>query len=265
MRPASSAPARLTRIQARTARKRISKLPPGSNPQLYDLSDGPEHRFLRSATHLVYTKQAQLITELGRLVVAPASTPRVLDWGSGKGHMTLLLNQQGCAVVSCDVEDGGSDSSFSQETPIHRAIGTEVVPLKDEVVLPFESASFDVVTSIGVLEHTQHDQESAKEIHRVLAPGGVFFISFLPRRWSWTQRLDRARGNSYHDRLYSTRQTRGLLEAAGFTVLDASNGQLFPKNSLPMNRRVERLDDLLCWFTPLGALSTNLTVVAVKR
>lgn len=58
-----------------------------------------------------------------------------------------------------------------------------VLPVKG--VLPFDAASFDVVTIFEVLEHI-HDQDSVlRELHRVLKPGGLLIAS-VPRRHLFT-------------------------------------------------------------------------------
>jgi len=60
------------------------------------------------------------------------------------------------------------------------ALGTEVVGGAGEH-LPFPDASFDLVLSHEVLEHVQDDEQSAREIVRVLKPGGRLVL-FVPNR-----------------------------------------------------------------------------------
>lgn len=182
----------------------------------------------------------------------------VLDWGTGKGHITYLLRTRGFQVTSCDIKSESPDSTFGQDTPILAEQQYPVVPLTHEWRLPFEDASFDVVVSFGVLEHVPDDLSSLREIRRVLKANGRFFFSFLPYRLSWTQRIARLRGDSYHDRLYTERGVRRLAGASGFIVEDMWHGQLFPKNSRPYSPRSERLDRFLTWHTPLRYFATNL-------
>src|SRR5262249_298750 len=42
--------------------------------------------------------------------------------------------------------------------------------------LPFEDASFDVVSFVDVIEHCQNARECLQEIARVLRPGGVAYV-----------------------------------------------------------------------------------------
>lgn len=191
---------------------------------------------------------------------------RILDWGCGKGHCTYLLRDLGFKVVSCDIERSADDSAFGQETPIIAAENIEVIPLKDTVKLPFESGSFDIVLSMGVLEHVENDLESLREINRVLKPRGLFFCFFLPFVGSWTQCVMRSRGDNYHDRLYTKSKVKLLLEESGFGLQDIWHRQLFPKNSLhyPFYRLFESLDQMLVRFTPLKYLATNIEFVASR-
>jgi len=191
---------------------------------------------------------------------------RALDWGCGKGHCTYLLRNLGFKVVSCDIERGADDSAFGQETPIIAAENINVIPLRDTVKLPFESESFDVVLSMGVLEHVENDLESLREITRILGPRGLFFCFFLPFVGSWTQNVMRSRGDHYHDRLYTKSKVRSLLKESGFELHDIWHRQLFPKNSVryPAYRVFESVDQALVRFTPLKYLATNIEFVASK-
>jgi|HubBroStandDraft_1064217.scaffolds.fasta_scaffold00053_65 SAM-dependent methyltransferase len=222
------------------------------------------HRFLARAAIGVYQRQARflsglLVDRFGR----PSQRISVLDWGCGKGHATYLLRQQGLLVTSCDLQAGAGDSSFDLDTPIIDDHSIQVVPLLDDVRLPFGSADFDCVTSFGVLEHVRDDVASLKEIRRVLRPGGIFFVSFLPYYLSWTQRLARLRGYRYHDRLYSRRRLAELANETGFDVSRIWHGQFLPKSKLPHLSSVERFDRFLTDHTPLRYFATNLEAVLI--
>lgn len=185
---------------------------------------------------------------------------RVLDWGCGRGHVTLLLKQRGANVTACDVAVGVAG-------PLLELAGQRVIALEHDCVLPFEGGRFDVVVSFGVLEHVPSDVDSLVEIRRVLKDGGLLFCFYVPYFLSWTQRVMRLRGGSYHNRLYSKRRIRGLASRAGFDVLDIWHRQLLPKISLryPCYRSFESMDQFLTDYTLLKYLATNIEFVACKR
>lgn len=171
---------------------------------LHDLcGDAPGHAFLiNPASQNTYLYLTRFIAELAaRWLGKPLPDIRTLDWGAGKGHVSHLLGALGLNVTSCDIASDQGDSSFGQETPILARSGIDVIPLDHEYRLPFADSAFDVVVSMGVLEHVPCERESLAELHRVLNPRGLFFCFYLPQRWSWTQKLCRMRGDNYHDRL----------------------------------------------------------------
>lgn len=226
------------------------------------------HSFLTNpAVQLIYRYLIRFVVESSmQWLKRGPSELRILDWGCGKGHITLLLREHGVEPSSCDIVSARDDSSFGQTTPLLTQFGVEVVPLDHEVTLPFADASFDAVVSMGVLEHVKDDSASLREIHRALRPGGLFFCFFLPSALSWTQRLAHLRGDHYHDRFYSKRKISALTRAADFELLDCWHRQFFPKNHVRYFAPGiwEALDQLLCEWTPLGLAATNLEFVARK-
>jgi SAM-dependent methyltransferase len=242
-----------------------AKLP--LDEQLISLSRrAVSHSFLTNAashnSYLLLLNYLQVFSEewFGK----PSPELRILDWGCGKGFCSYLLKKQGFEVLSCDIERNADDSAFGQETPIIDAEKINVIPLRDSVALPFDGHSFDIVLSMGVLEHVQNDLESLNEIRRILKPNGLFFCFFLPFVGSWTQYVVRSRGDNYHDRLYTKRGVRDLLNRSGFKLIDIWHRQLFPKNSVhyPAYHFFEAVDQTIVRFTPLRLLTTNIEFVA---
>lgn len=228
----------------------------------------PSHQFLANPTsqlaYLYLTAFVKAVCE--HHFQRPLSAVDLLDWGCGKGQTSYLLRKLGADPTSCDLALGGGDSSFHQETPILDRLGIQVDALDHPSTLPYQDRSMDAVLSVGVLEHVADDRASLAEIHRILRPGGLFVCFFLPQSSSWTQRVARWRGNIYHDRLYSRRRVRHLLDSAGFELLDLWRRQLLPKNSVryPAYRLFERADQWLTEHTPLRHLATNIEFVAVR-
>ncbi|MBU3593266.1 class I SAM-dependent methyltransferase [Polynucleobacter sp. 71A-WALBACH] len=226
------------------------------------------HSFLGKSTQAVYVRQTQFIaTFLKALPNQDLASYKVLDWGCGKGQITYLLKKEGLNITSCDLQVESEDSSFGQEIPIIKEQKIDVIPLTDNVHLPFPSESFDCVLSFGVLEHVKQDLSSMQEVRRILKKDGLFIITFLPYKLSWTQALAHLRGNFYHDRLYWRSDIKQMAENSGFEIASIEMAQLFPKNSIPLklDRILEKLDRLLCAYTPLKFFATNLEVILIAK
>lgn len=261
--------------QYKRIRKEAFSDPYPLNQELITLATQEKnHAFLTNPPILlIYTYLVAYVKEFATTWFDHADGLRILDWGSGKGHITFLLQEayrgSETEIISCDIADeqwAGSDSSFRQKTPIISGRDIQIVPLNHAYQLPFPDHSFDVVISMGVLEHVPQDQESLQEIYRILKPGGLFFCFFLPYQWSWTQQLAHLRGNYYHDRLYTKSQVKEMLGKVTFQLLDIWHRQLLPKNSFryPAYQGFERADQWMCHHTPFRHLATNIEFVASK-
>jgi len=185
---------------------------------------------------------------------------KILDWGGGKGYVTYFLQQQGFDVTLYET------ASFP-----HRDFWKKFelkTKTSDGPTLPFEDGEFDMVVGFGVLEHVPYEYDALKEVNRVLKNDGLFLCFNLPNRFGYLHHVAAKRGVKYHDRLYTSRETRWLLKRSGFnTVGKPWRRQLFPKNSLTYKHPAawEWLDLQLCRYTPLGLFATSLEFVARKQ
>ncbi|SRR5258708_488431 len=229
----------------------------------------PSHSFLANPSgQYLYVYLTRFVKALSEKHFGGAfSDLSVLDWGCGKGHVSKLIRDLGPKQLeSCDILSERDDSAFGQEVPLIKRFGIKVRPLEHEFVLPYDSASFDVLLSVGVLEHVPNDEASLAEIVRVLKPGGLFFCFFLPTKLSWTQQICRWMGDNYHDRLYTEERVKNLLSGSGLLLLDMWYRQLLPKNSAhyPDFRLFERIDQFVTENTKLRYFATNIEFVSVK-
>jgi SAM-dependent methyltransferase len=234
------------------------------------MSSTPEHKFLANpAAQYLYVYLSRFVKALSEHTLGrPFSQMDVLDWGCGKGQVSKLLHGLGPRwLESCDLLADRGDSAFGQKTPLLDACGISVTPLTHDYLLPYPDNSFDVVLSVGVLEHVPNDRASLTEVNRVLKPGGLFFCFFLPTDLSWTQKLAHLRGDFYHDRFYSVRSIHRMLAEGDMKLLDVWYRQLLPKNSVkyPFFRFIERLDQAITEYTPLKVFATNVEFVGQKQ
>jgi SAM-dependent methyltransferase len=98
-------------------------------------------------------------------------TDDVLDLGCGSGEIAAHLSSD-CRMGCADAED---QRTHGLDLPFHTA----------DAVLPFPDASFDVVLSNHVIEHTQDPAAHLREIRRILKPEGVAYLATPNRLWPW--------------------------------------------------------------------------------
>jgi SAM-dependent methyltransferase len=96
---------------------------------------------------------------------------RVLEAGCGTGYFShLLQTERGWPVVPMDLSADGL--RYAREMGVNRPVQG------DTCSLPFAADAFDIVLSMDVLPHLPQGAEirAAKEMARVLAPGGLLVI-----------------------------------------------------------------------------------------
>src|SRR4029079_8218241 len=128
----------------------------------------------------------------------------------------------------------------------------------DVRTLPFRDETFDVIYSMGTIEHFDETEQAVSEIARVLIPGGRVIIGVPNRHDPFLRPLLvavlQALGlYAYGDeKSYSRRALREMLEQAGFSVV-AETSILFMPGWL-------RMLDLAChsWYRPLSTLTAAL-------
>jgi SAM-dependent methyltransferase len=138
------------------------------------------------------------------VVLPPRERARVLDAGSGSGRTLDELARYG-------------ESRGMELNPLGvragRRRGHEVKEGRVEAI-PYDDASFDLVTCLDVIEHTDDDVASLRELRRVTRPGGhlVVTVPAHPALWS---RHDEVNG---HRRRYTRRTLGAAARAAGWRV-----------------------------------------------
>jgi len=92
--------------------------------------------------------------------------------------------------------------------------------------LPLRSGSLDFVGAFDVLEHIREEKEALLECHRVIRPGGWFFISGPAYQFLYTHQDKMVD----HQRRYRVSELRQKCQDAGFEVVKGSyiNFLLFP-------------------------------------
>jgi ubiquinone/menaquinone biosynthesis C-methylase UbiE len=103
---------------------------------------------------------------------------RLLEVGCGMGTDLLQFARGGARCTGIDLTPRSIEIT-RHRFKLYGADGNFMI--SDGEHLPFQSESFDVVYSNGVLHHTPDTAGSIREVHRVLRPGGVVKIMLYHR------------------------------------------------------------------------------------
>lgn len=194
----------------------------------------------------------------------------VLDVGCGQGIDLTRFARGGARVTGIDL------------TPRHVELATKhlaaleleaTIVQGDAEAMPFADASFDLVSSNGVLHHTPGFDAALREIHRVLRPGGeaqivvynrsslhywfnqVLFSGIIQRGILEERGMAGVLSRNVEFskigarplvRVYSPRQVRKALRAAGFDDVTTTVRHMNLEDAFPiavLARRVKALRD----------------------
>jgi len=97
---------------------------------------------------------------------------KILDVGSGTWRLPVCIAKKGYRVFGCDFFSSNIPPEFkSAKTDLSCQLITG-----SGYLLPFKSESFDVVTTLTVLEHIVFVDRFLEEMNRVLKPDGLLII-----------------------------------------------------------------------------------------
>jgi SAM-dependent methyltransferase len=137
-----------------------------------------------------------------RLSPADLDGKVVLDAGCGMGrYLRAAAESSARLIVGLDLSQ--AVLAARELTAEHETVA---VVRGDLLRLPFPPASFDLIYSLGVLDHTPGPRKAFLELASLLKPGGRIAIWVYPRERALVERMMNAQ------RAFSTRLPIGLLE-----------------------------------------------------
>ena len=177
------------------------------------------------------------VTDILRHRPPDAGPVRVLELGAFFGTVCIALASLGYEVTAADIPEYIDMPEQVARYARHK-VRTKGVRLQN-FEMPFEAESFDVVIMCEVLEHLNFNPlPLLKEINRILAPGGIFYLS-LPNYANIRNRVKVLRGGapgidveSFYEQLrpggqeivyghwreYTAPEVRAMLEPLGFRI-----------------------------------------------
>lgn len=155
------------------------------------------------------------------LAMVGAGEKHVLDIGCSSGYLARPLVERGCTVVGIERDPQAAEAA--------RDVCEEVIVGDvEELDLPFEHESFDVVLCGDLVEHLRNPQSLLARVQPFLKPQGrlvlttpnvanwALRLSLLGGRWRYTNRglLDRT-----HVHLFTRKTLLEALDNAGYRVV----------------------------------------------
>lgn len=193
-------------------------------------------RYVTSAIHAEGGDLARMV-ELAQ----PHGDERVLDIATGGGHTALAFAPHVREVVATDL----TERMLATAEAFVRGRGATNITFKraDAEALPFEDASFDMVTVRIAPHHFPHPDAFIQEVARVLKPGGTFIFddNVAPeddQLDAFINRVEQWRDPS-HVRSLKLSEWQNLLASAGLTVKHA---ELIPRKRFVFRPWVERMN-----------------------
>lgn len=143
-----------------------------------------------------------------------------VDLGTGTGFTAFAVAPYADHVLATDI--AAPMLAQARRLAGERGLANVAFALAEAEGLPFASGSLDAVASRTAAHHFHDLAQAAREIQRVLRPGGVFLLSDTVAPESdavdaWMNDVEMRRDTS-HQRNLKPSQWRILLEALGLTI-----------------------------------------------
>ena len=183
---------------------------------------------LQSA-HWWFVGRRRILTALLEAHVPAGGSLDILDFGCGTGAYLGDLRRFGRVTGV----DGSPEAVRFCHDSGERAV--QLVPPGSG--LPFADDSFDLVTTLDVIEHIDDDVTALRELRRVLRSDGRLVVTVPAFMWLWGDQDEIA----HHRRRYTARSLGQALDASGYAVehMTYFNTILFP--AIAAIRLVRRL------------------------
>lgn len=188
----------------------------GRDPEVFEATGAADLNWVRQA-----------VRDAG--LALPESGPKVLDWGCGCGRLARhwARDTSNVALFGCDI-NGDLVGWCRDNLPFGTFAVSSVAPPLD-----YADGTFDLLYGISVLTHLTFEEHYGwmREIHRVLAPGGVAVLTIHgPTMFAHILASANAAPATEIGRLHTH-----LIDEDLFTCIEHEPGSNFSANALTGN------------------------------
>ena len=164
-----------------------------------------------------------LTVDFDRLDLRPGH--RVLDMGAGAGRHAFEVFKRGADIVAldyslADLKDVSGLFAAMADAGAAPASASATTVNGDGTRLPFPDATFDRIICSEVIEHIPDDAAAARELARVLKPGGTLAVTvptWFPEKvcWALSEEYHAPFVEGGHVRIFTQAQLRERFAEAG--------------------------------------------------
>jgi ubiquinone/menaquinone biosynthesis C-methylase UbiE len=137
------------------------------------------HAYNESEPHFRPENQAKVHQRLTELATRAPSNDRMLDLGCGTGFLLQIARDLFKKI-------DGIDATQAMLDRVDLSPGNITLHQGIVEALPFEDATFDIVTAYSFLDHLEDHVPVLHEAARVLRQGGIIYIDLVPNRAFWS-------------------------------------------------------------------------------
>lgn len=150
--------------------------------------------------------------------IRPHCTGNILEIGSGIGNISQFFLHDGATIWLSDIERSyfpRLQENFKKYSNLQEMYRLDLSDKNLETNHPELLEKFDTLFALNVVEHIPDHGQAMKNAMKMLKPGGKVVI-LVPAFQSLFNEFDRQLD---HQRRYSPKSLRNLLEGAGFSVV----------------------------------------------
>ncbi|MCB0210757.1 MAG: class I SAM-dependent methyltransferase, partial [Anaerolineae bacterium] len=173
-----------------------------------------EKPFLVEDNHWWFSSRTRALNTVIQSLIPQKPALKLLDVGCGAGNMIHHLSKYG-QVKGLEIDP--------RPVAMARQRGYDVDLFDVTKQMPFDEATFDVITALDVIEHNEDDMAILADSYRVLKPGGHMVITVPAFMFLWTHNDD----INAHVRRYTADELTAKLSKTGFKVRRVTYNNFF--------------------------------------